>query len=219
MKRTLLLCLLALVTARVSGQSRELSLSLSNYRIETIEDSGGNGSHGLISFEGVNRLFNMGYGYYIPVYNPAPNFGLGVNATITGGIRWSSDADHEIYADLGLPVTATLRYGAGATREAYSPVGVGIGAGYRLNAVLVPDGDPFYVEDDPVVLTFFRPFMFVELVLDYQKRDHSFFDNLKIQFSIQPVYSHSNYASDLGININSKMHYYSISFIRFNAFN
>lgn len=219
MKKTLLFCLLVFVTAGVSGQSRELSLSFSNYRIETNGIYTGNGSPEIIGYEGISRLCNMGFGYYFPIFDPNENFGLGVNATINGGLRWSSDANHEIYADLGLPVTATVRYGAGATREAYSPVGVGIGAGYRLNAVLVPEGDPFYLENDPMVMVFFRPFMFVELVLDYQKRDNSFFDNFKIQFAFQPAYNQSNHATELGADITSKMHYYSISFIKFNAFN
>lgn len=217
MKRTLLFCLLVFVTAGVSGQSRELSLSFSNYRIERSEYEMVNGSNELWNTEEVSRLCNLGYGYYIPVFSPDPNIGIGVNASIHGGLRWSSNAFHEIFGDFGLPVTATVRYGAGSTREAYSPVGIGLGAGYKLNAMLVPSGDPFYVKEDPFVLTFFRPYLFAEFVLDYQKRDRSFFDNFKIQFAFQPAYNQTSHDQISGEESISKMYYYSISFIKFNA--
>jgi len=217
MKKTLLFCLLVFITAGVFGQSRELSVAFSNYRIERSEYEMVNGTKELRNSEAVSRLFNLSYGYYIPVYCPHPNIGIGVNASIYWGIRYSSDAHHDVFADVGLPVAVALRYGAGSTREAYSPVGVGLGAGYKLNAMVVPLGDPFFVKEDPFILSFFRPCLFAELVFDYQKRDRSFFDNFKIQFAFQPVMNQSNYSSALGEDIDSKMYYYSISFIKFNT--
>ena len=212
----MLLYLLIALTIGASGQSKELSLSFSTYRVDFATQT----EAGLIEhpdWRDVSNLCNLGIGYYIPVFSPQPNLGIGINATVIGGLRWQSTSNHEIYGDLGLPVTATFRYGAGSTREAYSPIGVGLGLGYRLNAAVVPDGDPFYIQEDPVVLTMFKPYLFVELVLDYQKRDRSFFDNFKIQFAIQPSHTKSGYSPGMEAEISGKMSYYSISFIKFNA--
>lgn len=215
MKKTLLFCLLVFIAAGVTGQSRELSLSFSNYRVERSEYEMVNGNKELWNSESVNQLCNFSFGYYFPVYCPHPNIGMGVNASIHWGICYSSNASHDVFSDLGLPVTVALRYGAGSTREAYSPVGIALGAGYKLNAMVVPSGDPFFIKEDPFLLSFFRPYLFAELVFDYQKRDRSFFDNFKIQFAFQPVKNQSGYSSALGTDINSKMYYYSISLIKF----
>lgn len=216
MKNFMVLCLLTVITIGASGQSKELSVSFSTYRVDLSTPSDV-GSNEFSDWRDVSSLCNMGLGYYIPVFSPQPNLGIGVNATIIGGLRYLSTSNHEIWGDLGLPVTATFRYGAGSTREAYNPIGVGLGLGYRLNAAVVPDGDPFYIQEDPVVLTMFKPYLFVELVLDYQKRDRSFFDNFKIQFAIQPSHTKTGYSPDMEANIAGKMSYYSISFIKFNA--
>ncbi len=216
MKNFMVFCLLTAITISASGQSKELSMSLSSYNVDIALQTDA-GSTEVTEWRDVAKLFNGGLGYYIPIYTPHSEVGIGVNAAVTLGASYQSTSSHAIYADLGLPVTATFRYGAGSTREAYSPVGIGLGAGYRLNGVLVPDGDPFYIQEDPVVLTMFKPYLFVELVLDYQKRDRSFFDNFKIQFAIQPSHTKTGYSPDMESDISGKMSYYSISFIKFNA--
>lgn len=218
MKNFVALCLLTVITIGASGQSKEISVSFSTYKMEVSQYylmQGGDKQHSV--HEDISNLINIGLGYYIPVYTPQPNFGIGINASLIGGMRYSTTAFHEIFGDLGMPVTATFRYGAGSTREAYSPVGVGIGAGYRLNAIIVPSGDPFYIEVDPVAIVHFKPYLFVELVLDYLKRDKSFFDNFKIQFAYQPPFTKTAFDSEMSEDINSKMSYFSISFIKFNA--
>jgi hypothetical protein len=215
MKKVVVLLLLVTITIGLSAQSRELSILLSSYRME-ITNQKYIDQADYIPARLVNSLYGAGFGYYIPVFTPAPNFGIGINASVNIGKSYHSTSSNEIIVDLGLPVTAAFRYGAGSTREAYSPFGIGIGGGCKLNAALV-DGDPFYLEEDPIVLTTLKPFMFVEIVLDYQKRNRNFFDNFKIQFAIQPPITKSGYSNSQEANIISKMTYYNISFIKFNA--
>ncbi|HLO89704.1 MAG TPA: hypothetical protein VK172_00940 [Lentimicrobium sp.] len=218
MKNLALLTLLVALSIGASGQSKEISVSLSHYKMEISQYylyQGG--SKELSVFEEVNNLCNIGLGYYFPVYTPQPNLGIGINASLNGGLRYHTTSFHEIFGDAGLPVTASFRYGAGSTREATSPVGVGIGAGYRLNAMILPSGDPFYIQEDPVAIVLFRPYLYAEFVLDYLRRDKSFFDNFKIQFAYQPSLTRTAASNGTAEDITSKMSYFSISFIKFST--
>lgn len=217
MKRLFLSSLILIIVLNANGQSRELSISSSTYRIEVSKYYYDGGSEELYTWEDVSSLFNMGMGYYIPVFTPEANLGIGVNATFTGGLRYHSNSDNEIYGDFGLPVTAVFRMGAGSTRDAYNPVGIGLGAGCRVNAVLAPWGDPFYIESGITSRVLFNPYLFAELVLDYKKRGRSLFDNFKIQFAFQPSSIFSGIDSYTGKEVKSTMRYYTISLIKFNA--
>lgn len=215
MRNFILLFLLVILTNGVSSQSRETSLALSNYRVERSEYAIVNGSKELWNTEATNNLLNAGLGYYIPVLMPNPNIGIGINASATVGILIYSTATHSISGDIALPVTASFRLGAGSTREATSPIGIGLGAGYRLNGLIVQGGDPFFIQEDPKVIVLCRPYLFAELVFDYQKRDKSFFDNFKIQFAFQPTYTKKTYDTGMREDKYAKMYYYSVSFIKF----
>lgn len=172
-----------------------------------------NGTRQLYESKDLNNFFNASWGYYVPLYSPNPNVGFGFNAFLYGGFRIYSTGNNAILADVGLPVTASFRLGAGSTRDAYFPVGVGFGAGYKLNTWIV-DRNPFE-RHDATFVTFCRPYIFTELVFDYQKRNNSFFDNFKIQLAIQPKCSKTVYDSESRENINYKMSYYNLSFIKF----
>lgn len=215
MKNLLLSLLMLLFVTGAIGQSREVSLSLSAYQIETSRYYIGDLGTKLDESTAINNLFNIGLGYYIPLFEPAPNIGAGINAGGTFGIRFASDAAHEVFGELAAPVVGMLRFGAGSTREAYFPLGIGLGAGCRLAGVVCGSGDPFYEKEDPVIRVMFAPYLVGELVLDYQKRGTSFFDNFKIQYAIQPVQKKVFYDPEVGEDINNWIYFANITFIKF----
>ncbi len=211
--RNLYLTTMLLMLAAVNyGQSIEYSASLSNYTIRT---SLYFHNEKLEEYKSYTSLINMGLGYYFPLYTPTSEFAIGANGTIQAGVRIASNMYSEIFADFGLPVTAVIRYGAGSTREAILPVGIGLGAGYRLNAMLLPEGDPMGLNSDSEFGIYLRPYFFGEIVFDYQKRNKDFFDNFKIQYAIQPVYKKLFYGSGQEKDKDKRMYYYNLSLIKF----
>lgn len=221
MKKYITFFVLMFIAVHLFGQSREISLFISSYKVSGIFFTGVdkyNYDKGI--YEINSKLFGCSLGYYIPFIHPSDNISLGVN--VSGQVAKtfstsSSNAMESIIADFSLPVTGTLRFGAGSGKNSTFPVGIGLGYGYRLNSMLV-DGDIFKTNKDVLFQSIFRPYGFVEIVFDFHKRNRNFFENFKIQFAFQPKLEQNFFNKRYEDEQHSALEYFSVSFIKFRPF-
>jgi hypothetical protein len=194
-------------------QSFEKSLSFSNYHIK------GRNIY-RVDYDIDELLMNFAWGANFSVYSPHKDVTFGINTTCQAGFLFSSstsNSPNKISADFGLPVAATIRYGAGANKNTLLPVGIGLGFGTRINAVIA-EGDVFMTKNDRHIYTTIKPYVFLEIIFDYQKRNKSFYDNFKLQFAFSPKVTKENYEPEAQENITCITTYYNISFIKFKPF-
>ena len=217
MKKNYLLLLCTLLTSQLFGQYFEVINSFSSYKITgTYFVDVDQNYYNEYSYTQYNRMFNSGVGYYQPVYSPTKNLTFGLNVIGQFGFMYHAfgDGDSKLMFDFSLPVTGTIKLGAGSNKYATWPVGIGIGYGYRLNSLMV-DGDIFRRDEDKLFYSFIRPYTYVEISFDFQRRHKSFFDDCKIQVAIQPALKSVVYDAKFDDYKSNKMEYISFSFIKF----